>query len=366
MEQCKKCLFEVDTHNVILNESGVCSVCLEFESLIDNYRFDKQDELAYLERISKYIKKNSTGTHDVILGLSGGVDSSYCAHLAKKMGLRPLVVHFDNGWNAEEAVNNIKKIVNKNEFDLHTLVIDWPMFRDIQRAYFKADVVDIEAVTDHAIMATLFKIRKEKNIRFVISGNNYITEHGMPKGWNWNKQDLVNLKDIHNKFGEMKFKGFPTLSSLRFHLARLFSFGGEYIEPLNHINYSKARAVSELKETYGWQEYPGKHYESVFTKFYQAYILPNKFGIDKRTVHLSALIRNGEISKAEALEMMALPLYSELSLQNDRDYICKKLGFSLVEFEEYMKRPPKPHSYYKSDAKFVELLKKLKRIARLK
>lgn len=366
MAQCKKCLFEDEMHNVIINQDGICNVCNEYESIISNYQFTKEKEDEYLLSTAEYIKKNSTGEYDVILGLSGGVDSSYCAHLVNKMGLNPLVVHFDNGWNSETAIQNINKIITKHGYELHTFVIDWPMFRDIQRSYFKADVVDIEAITDHAIMATLFKIRKEKNIRFVISGNNYVTEHGMPKHWNWNKQDLVNLKDIHRKFGEMKLKKFPTMSSFKFHLARLFSIGGEYIEPLNNINYSKSRAINELKELYGWKEYPGKHFESVFTKFYQAYILPMKFNIDKRTVHYSALIRNGELTKDEAVTLLSHEQYNKIELKTDISYVCKKLGFTESEFFKYIERPQIPHDHYKSDKKFVEKLKLIKRFFNIK
>jgi hypothetical protein len=276
------------------------------------------------------------------------------------MGLNPLCVHFDNGWNSEIAVNNIKKIVSKCNFDLETYVIDWPEFKDLQRSFLKAGVIDIEMLTDHAILATMFKLRAKHKIDYVLSGNNYVTEHGMPSSWVWDKADFVNIKNIHKIYGTKKIKKFPATSKFKMRLNHKFGLGGTYAEPINMVNYSKTKVMEELKKEFDWQYYGGKHYESVFTKFYQAYILPLKFNVDKRKVHLSALIRNGEITKEEALQALKADLYNPLELVNDKQYVLKKLDFSEEEFDKIMKEKPNRHADFGfEELKFIGAIKKI-------
>ncbi len=348
-QQCVNCVMDTTDSEIEFNEAGVCNYCLETESVIEKYDFTSDEEKANLNKLKNLIVKDKKGKYDCVVGLSGGVDSSYVAFLAKEMGLNPLCVHFDNGWNSEIAVSNIKKIVDKCGFDLETYVIDWPEFKDLQRSFFKAGVVDIEMLSDHAIMATMFKLRKQHNIKYILSGSNYVTEHGMPLTWLWRKQDLTNIKDIQKKFGSKKLKNFPTLNSIQYQISRIFGLGGVYIELLNSINYSKNEAMKVLEREFDWKYYGGKHYESVFTKFYQAYYLPGKFNIDKRKVHLSAQIRNKEITKEDALKELEKPLYSEMEIKNDLEYVLKKLSFSANEFEAIMKEKPKKHLDYASD-----------------
>ncbi|MCZ8216666.1 MAG: N-acetyl sugar amidotransferase, partial [Cyclobacteriaceae bacterium] len=257
--------------------AGVCNHCQEAIVELPKYRFTIEQEKNNLDNIANVIRQDAKGKYDSIVGLSGGVDSSYVAHLAKSLKLNPLVVHFDNGWNSEKSVSNIKKIVDKCGFDLETYVINWPEFKDLQRSFFKAGVVDIEILSDHAIMATMFQLRRKYGIKHVLSGSNYVTEHGMPIAWLWRKQDLTNIKSIQKQFGTRKIKDFPTLNSVQFQFIKMFKLGGNYIEILNHINYSKSRAMETLIKEYEWSYYGGKHYESTFTKFYQAYVLPTKF-----------------------------------------------------------------------------------------
>lgn len=216
-------------------------------------------------------------------------------------------------------------------------------------------------LTDHAIMATMFKIRKKHNIRYVLSGVNIRTENGMPNAWLWRKQDLVNIKDIQRKFGTLPIKEFPTMSSVRFKLIKMLNTGGTYVELLNMINYNKNEAMETLKKEFGWEYYGGKHYESVFTKFYQAFILPYKFKVDKRKVHLSSLIRNGEITREQAMEQLAQPLYDPAELKKDKQYVLKKLGFTEQEFDKMMTEPPKSHLDFKSDEWLVLLWLKIMR-----
>lgn len=363
-QQCSKCVMDTLDPDIQFNDSHICNYCLEAESQIKQYNYTQEEESQRLEKLKNEILKDKKGTYDCVVGLSGGVDSSYVAYLAKKMELNPLCVHFDNGWNSELAVSNIKKIVDKCGFDLETYVIDWPEFKDLQRSFFKAGVVDVEMLTDHAIMATMFQLRKKHGIKYILSGSNYVTEHGMPLSWLWRKQDLTNIKGIQKRFGTKKIKNFPTMNSIQYQISRLFGLGGVYIEVLNNINYSKENAIKILEEEFDWQYYGGKHYESVFTKFYQAYYLPQKFGIDKRKVHLSAQIRNGEISRKEALQELEKPFYSDLELTNDLEYVLKKLSFSKEEFETIMKDQPKSHLDYPSDEWIFKLWRKARKTLR--
>lgn len=359
-KQCVRCVMDSTDPNILFDADGVCMYCREAEVELPKYRYTKQQEEENLERLARQVKAEAKGKYDSIVGLSGGVDSSYVTHLAKKMNLNPLIVHFDNGWNSEKSVSNIKKIVDKCGYDLETYVINWPEFRDLQRSFFKAGVVDIEILSDHAIMATMFNLRRKHKIKYVLSGSNYVTEHGMPLAWLWRKQDLTNIKAIQKQFGTRRLKEFPTLSSIEFQLIKMFGWGGVYIELLNQINYSKKEALNTLIKEYHWEYYGGKHYESTFTKFYQAYVLPEKFGYDKRKVHLSALIRNNELTRDEALKELERPPYDPAELKIDKEYVLKKLGFTETEFNTMMREKPKEHLDYPSDEWVFKIWRKVK------
>lgn len=346
--------------DISFDEQGVCNYCREAERELPKYRYTPEQEEANIQKLGDEIKREAKGKYHAIVGLSGGVDSSYVTHLAKVMGLNPLIVHFDNGWNSEKSVSNIKKLVDKCGFDLETYVINWPEFKDLQRSFFKAGVVDIEILSDHAIMATMFRLREKYKIKHVLSGSNYVTEHGMPIAWLWRKQDLTNIKGIQRKFGKRPIKEFPTMSSISLQLVKMFGWGGKYIEILNYINYSKEKAMEVLMSEYGWQYYGGKHYESIFTKFYQAFVLPVKFGYDKRKVHLSALIRNVEITREQAMEELRKPPYDPIELNIDKQYVIKKLDFTEQEFDQLMKEKPKHHLDYPSDEWVFNIWRKFK------
>lgn len=357
---CTKCVMDTSDKDISFDESGVCNHCLDAEEKLRNYIFSEEQEQVNLQSIKKMILASKRGTYDCLIGVSGGVDSSYILYLAWKMGLNPLCVHFDNGWNSNIAVSNIEKMIQKCGFDLQTYVIDWPEFRDLQRAFFKAGVIDIEMLTDHAITAIMFKLARKSNLKFILSGGNYRTEHGLPKSWTWNKQDLRNIKHIHSLFGEIsQIKNYPTLNSFRYVFLRKFKVIFSYVEILNKINYSKKEAVETLIREFGWENYGGKHYESVFTKFYQAYYLPKKFGYDKRRVHLSAQIRNYEITREYAVQELLNPPVDDLTFQDEKSYVLKKLGFTESEFDEIMHAKPKGHLYYKSDEDFKKFMRKI-------
>lgn len=352
---CARCVMDATVPGIEFDLNGVCNFCKEHEMKVSMTPFRRGGAEEKLSKLVTELIKNKSGQYDSIVGLSGGVDSSYVAYHAVKLGLRPLAVHFDNGWNSELAVQNIENIVKKLNLDLITFVIDWPEFKDIQRSFFKANVIDIEMVTDHAIFAAMYKIANKHKIKYILSGTNSATESIMPAAWQHFKFDLRNLKAIHKKFGSIPIRNYPTLSVWQMawnHYVR----GAKSISLLNYLPYRKDEAMRILKEELDWQYYGGKHYESVFTKFYQAYILPEKFGVDKRRIHLSDLIMNGEITRGDALNELATPRYEKTQLENDRDYVCKKLGFSKDEFAEYISTAPVSHYAYPSYARLAQRL----------
>jgi N-acetyl sugar amidotransferase len=358
---CSRCVMDETDPKISFNENGVCNHCLSYEELEKNWNLKNLLQNCELEKtFNKIIADGKGKDFDCVMGLSGGVDSSYVALLAKQAGLRPLCVHLDNGWNSELAVANIHSIVDKLGFTLYTHVIDWEEFRDLQRSFFKANVVDIELLTDHAIFGVILQLAKKYKVKYILSGANNSTEAVMPKAWVHRKQDLKNILDIHAQFGAREIKSFPKVSTL-VHVWSMYVQGYKVIKPLNMIDYKKSEVKARLQAELGWRDYGGKHYESLFTKFYQAHILPNKFKIDKRKAHLSSLICSGQMTRAEALCELEQPLYPEDQLSLDRDYVCKKLDFSRQEFDQYMAAPPRSHYEFKSDQWVYDLLFKLKK-----
>lgn len=356
---CSRCVMDTTDPDIEFDSQGVCNHCRRHDARWSAVPFRQPDAEARLQALVAKIKASKRGKYDSIMGLSGGVDSSYGALLAKKLGLNPLAIHFDNGWNSELAVKNIEHIVTKLGFDLETYVIDWEEFRDLQRSFFKANVIDIELITDQAILASMYRLAASHGIRYILSGTNVATESVMPRKWLHMKSDLRNLEAIHQRFGTTPLKSFPTLSIWKMAYYR-YVRGIQSVELLNHVPYRKADAMQTMEREIGWKYYGGKHYESQFTKFYQAHILPLKFGVDKRRCHLSNLVLNGEMSRDQALEALEAPLYDTNALERDRAYVLKKLGFTRAEFDEYMAAPPVPHDHYPSHARVAERLIKLR------
>jgi N-acetyl sugar amidotransferase len=352
--------------DIFFDDHGVCNYVSEYQAAAARDVFDGEAGQLKLQELATKIKSAGAGKqYDCLIGLSGGVDSSYVAYLVHQLGLRPLAVHLDNGWDSELAVMNIQNIVTELGIDLFTLVVNWEEFRDIQLSYLRASVVDIEVVSDHAIFATMYKLAKDKNIPYIISGTNVVTEQIMPKSWLYQKMDFSNLKDIHTRFGKRKLKTYPFLDFKKYvYYSAILKLVPVSI--LNYVDYNK-KTVKELITTeLGWRDYGGKHYESVFTKFYQAYILPEKFRIDKRKAHLSTLICSGQMTRADALTELDKPLYSEAELDKDREYVLKKLGLTEAEFKAILAERPRSHSEYKSDAglksKYMNFLVKTQKI----
>ncbi len=292
--------------------------------------------------------------YDCIMGLSGGVDSTYVALQAKRLGLRPLAVHLDNGWNSELAVQNIEQIVSRLGFDLHTLVIDWAEFRDLQRAYLKSSVIDIEVVSDHAIFATVQKLAAKHGLKHILSGTNVATEFVMPPHWIYAKNDHINIQAIHRAYGEVPLKTYPFIDLMlkKWH-GMIRGLRSHSI--LNWVEYNKAAVKEEIQRELGWRDYGGKHFESIFTRFYQGYILPTKFGVDKRKAHLSNLIYAGQITQDAALEELSKPPYPLDMIEDDIDFVTKKLGFSRDEFDAIMRAAPRPHTDFAVERSVYEM-----------
>jgi N-acetyl sugar amidotransferase len=361
---CTKCIMDSSVGDITFDDDGICCYCRKCGEIYETLPRSDNEANERLKTISNLIKRNGKNQkYNCLIGLSGGVDSSFVAYLAKKLGLKPLAVHLDNGWNSEIAVDNVRKIVDKLQIDLFTYVIDWEEFKDLQRSFFKASVVDIEILTDHAITAALFNIAGQHKIKYILSGSNIATESGMPPSWSWRKQDLTNIIGIHKKFGTVRIRSFPTFTTWQQVINNRMG-KHKLVRLLDNVVFKKIRAMETLKKEVGWRYYGDKHYESVFTKFYQAYVLPAKFGIDKRKAHLSSLIRNGEISRSEALQEMKRPPYDHAVLSSEKEYVLKKLGFGEDEFEEIMARPPRSHMDYATDERLFRFLNAISRAAK--
>ena len=335
--------------DIYFDKEGVCNYYHEYHAAAKKQLFTGETGKHKLDALAEEIKKRGHGkAYDCLIGLSGGVDSSYVAWLVKKYGLRPLAVHLDNGWNAELATKNIENIINLLHIDLYTLVVNWQEFRDIQLSYLYASVVDIEAVSDHAIFSTMYKLAKEKKINYIISGTNLVTEYIMPPSWLYRKMDFANLKDIHGRYGKLPLKTYPTFNFRK----QVYYSAVLKLRPvsiLNYLPYNKEEAKVLLQKELAWRDYGGKHYESVFTKFFQAYILPVKFHIDKRKAHLSTLICSGQTTRQQALAELEKPLLTPAEMETGKEYVLKKLGLTANNFEDIMNLPVKPHTAFKTD-----------------
>lgn len=342
---CTRCVMDTTDPEIVFDENGVCNHCKNAIKLLEKVEKEKVG----FEKKMEDIKKAGKGKkYDCVIGISGGVDSSYVVYYAKKLGLRPLAVHIDNGWDSELAVQNIRDLLEKMDVPLYTYVIDWQEFRDLQLAFLKASTPDSEIPTDHTIFAVLFMVALKYHVKYVIEGRNITSESILPRTWSYGHMDWGYIKDIHKKFGTRPLKTFPYYSRLDWiyytEVKKL-----ESISILNYIDYDKEAAKKFMIEKFGWRDYGGKHYESFYTKFYQSYILPVKFGADKRKMHYSSLIVSGQITREEALEHLKEPLYDEREIEKDIEYFCEKMEISRDEFEDIMNRPKKYFWDYQSN-----------------
>ena len=370
---CSKCILDTtDDPNIKFNEKGICNYCNYYETHNKANTNQKDRSKEFEALISSIKKQGSNKEYDCIIGVSGGVDSTYVAYLVKKHGLRPLAVHLDYGWNSELAVSNITSTLNKLGIDLYTHVIDWEEIKDLQLSFLKASVVDIELLNDFAIYAILHNLAFKKGIKYVLHGMNVETEGEiLPAGWAHEKFDQLNILSIHKQFGSKKLKTYPRLSFFkRYYLNVIYKL--KWVGILNYISYNKEEVKKLITEKLDWKDYGGKHFESIFTRFYQAYILPRKFHIDKRKFHYSVLICSGQMTREEALVEMEKPVYDPQMLKEDYAFVLKKLGLTEKEFEDIMKSPAKEHleydsylkKHYKYNEAFFNAIKPLTRIVK--
>lgn len=346
---CTRCIMDTTDPEITFDSNGVCSHCKQYDQIAKQYQFNNRERERILKEIIRKIKESGKEKkYDCIIGLSGGVDSSFAAYKVKEFGLRPLAIHIDNGWNSELAVHNIKKIVKKLEIDFHACVLNWKEFKDLQLAFLKASTPDSDIPADHAIIAAIYQVARKYNVNYIISGSNYKTETHLPRAWSQGHHDWIYIKNIHKRFGAIPLKSFPHYTPYT-KLYRKFFQKPKMIPILDFVNYVKRDAIKTLNESFNFTYYGGKHYESIYTRFFQGYILPVKFGYDKRKTHFSSLICSGEMTREEALKEIKKPTYPLNEQAKDKDCVIKKMGITEKEFDEIMNLPKKtywdyPHS----------------------
>jgi N-acetyl sugar amidotransferase len=362
---CSRCIMDETAKEITFDSDGVCNFCHNYDNVLVNDVHTGKGGEEKLEKLIEEIKrKGKNSRYDCLIGLSGGVDSSYVAYIIKKKyGLRAFAIHLDNGWNTELAVANVEQIVKRLDIDLDTCVLDWKEFRDIQTSFIKSSISNIEIPTDHAIWALLIKTAAKMKIPYIIAGNNVVTESIMPESWLYGSKDSKLIKSLHRQFGKIKMKTYPSLSTLDY-VDYLLVRGIRWVPILNYIPYNKAEAKQTLIDELGWQDYGGKHYESIFTRFFHAFYLPVKFGYDLRKSYLSALVCSGQISRDEALEEISKPPAPKEMLEQDRDYVIKKLGLTEDEFEVILNSPNKTYADYPNNESLWKRFNSVIRIAR--
>lgn len=350
IQVCSYCVMDTTDPAIEFDKEGRCNHCRTAEKLLEERVFS-DGEKRLKELIARVRVASKNKEFDCIIGLSGGADSSYLAYLASKVwGLRVLAVHVNAGWNSEIAESNIEKLVKKCGITLHTYVVDWEEVKDLQLSYLKSGLANQDVPQDHVFFAVLYKLAAKEGIKHVFTGHNIATESILPASWGYNAMDSKQLKAIHKKFGNVKLKSYKTISFFYRYVYLPFIYGLKIDMPLNLLDYDKDKAKDFLLKEIGWKDYGLKHGESVFTKFFQNYWLPERWGFDKRKAHASSQIVSGKISREEALKELNATLYSPVDIQNDKDYICRKLNLSHEELESYFKMPLKYHWDYPSNA----------------
>ena len=355
---CANCIMDTSDSNITFDARGWCDYCNNYHAnILPNWRPDERGERELMPTIQR-IKRDGQGKdHDCLIGISGGVDSSYLTYLAKvRFGLRPLLFHVDAGWNSQQAVNNIERLVEGLGLDLYTEVVDWPEMRDLQLAFFKAGVAHLDTPQDHAFFAGLYNFAAKNGFKYILTGANYSTECVRePLEWHYHASDLRQMLDIHRRFGTRPLKSFPMADIAKFKIYYRLVKGIRVVKPLNHVHYIKDDAMNELVEKFGWQKYAHKHYESRFTRFYEGYWLPKKFGYDKRRAHFSSLILTGQLTREAAMAKIAAPAYDPETVAQDFEYVATKLGVTVGELQALMEAPNRSYRDYNNAMGFIEL-----------
>lgn len=348
---CKNCVMDTTDSKITFNNEGICDHCQTFyKDIKTKWDTGEKGHNKLLKIVAKIKKEGRNKDFDCIMGMSGGIDSSYLLYMMKeKYGIRPLVFHVDAGWNSQIAVNNIERLVDGLGLDLYTEVIDWEEMKDLQLSYFKSGVPHIDSPQDHSFFATMYKFASKHKIKTILTGGNYSTECiRNPLEWMYYQSDSIQLRDIHQKFGTVSLNNFP-ITNILWHKIYLPYFKRiKTIRPLDYIPYIKEDAMNLLVDKFGYQEYPQKHFESRFTRFYESYWLPKRFGYDTRKVQYSSLIVTNQMTRDEALNKLKELPYDKESIKNDFEYVSNKLSISVDELQQYMDMPKKTYKDYKS------------------
>ncbi len=349
---CKQCIMDASDPNIRFDENGLCDYCLNFElNIKPNWHTDERG-YAILKPLVEKIKKDGAGKpFDCIIGLSGGLDSSYVAYITKeKLGLRPLLFHVDAGWNTDQAVGNIEKLVDGLSLDLYTDVINWEEMKDLQVAFLRAQIADQDLPQDAAFFSGLYKFARKHGIKYVLTGGNYSTECCRePEEWGgYPGIDKTLFADIHKRFGKRPLKTFPLVDIMTYKIIYQRLLGMQIVRPLNLVPYVKKDAEAELEGRFGWQKFQHKHHESRFTRFYEDYWMPRKFGYEKRRAHFSSLIMTGQMTRDEALTRIAKPEMNEQFLKTEFEFVSNKLGLSVAELQAIFEGENKTYRDYKN------------------
>lgn len=355
---CVRCVMDTSDPEITFDQQGVCSHCARAAWLQERLAAEGPPDQILAQRVAQIRSTGAKQEYDCLIGVSGGVDSTYTAWLVKSLGLRPLAVHFDGGWNSEAAVSNIEHLLKRLEIDLQTYVVDWEEMRDLQVAFFKASVANADIPQDHAFLAVLWRTAAQRGIRWIISGHNFATESILPRAWGYNARDLRHLRAIHRRFGSRRLRSYPTLSAVYDVAYCRVMLGIRTFPILDYVPYVKRDAMAFIERELGWRHYGGKHHESIFTRFFQAYYLPRKFGFDKRRAHLSSLIVSGQATRAEALQELEQEAVEPDRLREDLAFVLKKLRLTEAEWEAIMRAPVRTHRDFPSNAWLFDLYRR--------
>lgn len=349
---CTRCVMDTTDPDIVFDGAGVCNHCLRYDQAVQTGVIGGDAGRAQVTAMVERIKRDGAGKpFDCVIGVSGGVDSTFVAYKVATLGLRPLAVHLDNGWDSELAVKNIENVLRRLGIELYTHVLNWEGFRDLQLAFLKASTPDSEIPSDHAIFAVVHQVARSYGVKYIIGGQNLRTESHLPLAWSQGHADWKYIKAVHERFGTVPLRSFPHQGFWRY---RMNHSRHVWFDILNYLDYSKTTAMRVLEQELGWRYYGGKHYESIYTRFYQGYILPRKFGYDKRRTHLSSLVCSGERTRDEALRELTSETYPAKLQAEDRDYVCKKLGLSEAEFEAILHLPKRSYWDYPSHGQIYQ------------
>jgi N-acetyl sugar amidotransferase len=354
---CANCIMDTTDPEIVFDERGFCDHCNNFyNNILPNWHPGPAGETE-LQRIAARIREEGRDRpHDCIIGISGGVDSSYLTYIAKaKLGLRPLIFHVDAGWNSQQAVNNIEKLIEALQLDLHTEVVDWLEMQDLQLAFFKAQVAYADLPQDLAFFSALYDFAAKHGFKYILTGANYSTECvRQPIEWAYYGTDLAHVRDIHGRFGKRPLKTFPMSSIFKYKIYYRMK-GIRVVKPLDYIPYVKKDAVAELTAKFGWQTYPHKHYESRCTRFIESYWMPEKFGFDNRRAHFSSLVLTKQMTRDEALAAISRKAYDPETIEQDIEYFANKLDITAAEFNEIMRGENRSWKDYKNRKWLIDL-----------